>query len=374
MAELSDKDKQYYSSIKRPVNPYAGSGEDGRLSRLQKNIADFIGTESQRKTAHSQKIQPPPVKVFGEEAAKLRRETLKKQQEFFDKYNLRREEHDHLTELIFYGHIKLEFELLGHTFLIRDLDAETRRYVEQVGQKIKTRPAITRLRVKALSKSLAEIDGIPLNSDFLEKMLGQMQLKTFDMIYLMHLVTEEYKLYLYEKLPDFCRTPTSRVRYAIAHDMGVLINDPVMKTLSDEQIYWHYINTVKNDEAVGEVISGRLEYLSWFINPEMAKKVSEKKEMHEESDGNLSQKYAFLNGIMEMIGKDMPETQVEQTMQAVMEKIKERDNVEETDPWEKPDDSAEQEAQAFIKGLSKELDKKEAQMGYMGGSDEWHKT
>lgn len=365
-----------------PFNPFAApdvsvASETGDLSSVQRKIVDFIENEARAKIAKDYGIQPPSIKIDGPDAEKARLELQRKQQEFFEKYKITKIEHDLLVSLIFYGELNLTFEALGHKFLIRDLTANTRRYIIEIGDRVHTLRGIAHLKIKAVSETLKEIDGIPMDPGFTSNYLWEMQGRLLDLLHKMHILTEEYKMHLYEKLPNFCRTPTSRMRYSVCNDMGIAINDPVFMAMSEEQIYWHYINAIKNQEIENNIINDRMEYLTWFINPEIAKKIKEKKEMSEESDLNKIQKYSFMNGIVGLIQRDMSDNQMSDAMEMVMKSMKgELDKKEEKDPWAEPKTGqALDPNDPFIQALNKKAQETptEAQVGMTGGSDKWYK-
>lgn len=362
----------------RPLNPFVSTDTEtakqkGQLSDVQKKIVQFIEDEAKDYALKNHGVQPPPIKIFGPEAEKLAEEAEKKQKEFFEKYKISKAEHDLLVNLVFYGEFKLSFKAFGHEFSIRDIDSETKRYITDISQRVFSHKAISHLKIKAISKTLSEIDGISLNTNFLEKYLWHMQDNLIDMLYKMHLLTEKYKMHLYEKLPNFCRTPTSRVRYTICNDLHTPINDPRFRAMSEEQIYWHYINAVKNQEIENEIIQSRIDYLTWFIDPEIAKKVKDKKEMHQDADLDMAKKYSFMNGITEMIGKDMSNEEVNATMDLIMQKMKTPDQFAEKDPWAEPNIPS-FDNDPFIQRLkqSEEAKSEENPVTMVGGDRSWY--
>jgi hypothetical protein len=377
------------NSANPPKNPFLGEKETDTslLSDLQKKVANYVQKEAREKIIRTYGFQPPSIKIFGPDAEQEKRETEQKEKEFLDKYKISKIEHDLLVNLIFYGKIKMNYVAFGHTFTIRDIDPETRRFINEISQQIIVPKVASMLKIKAVSKSLLEIDSVPVDSLFLEKYLWQMQNKMLDIFYQMYLITERYKMYLYEKLPNFSRTPTSRARYAICNDMNITINNPLFNTMSEEQIYWHYINTVKNQEIENENINSKLEYLAWFINPEMAKKVKEKKESDFEADTNMVQRYSFIDGIMDLMKNDMSPAELSSTMQELMTKMSDPTiGKSSKDPWDEPSELQQmQEVGSFIKTAAKtkpnlskypedHISRDEGQVGMFGGNKNWYKN
>lgn len=369
----------------RPLNPFVSvdaekTKQKGSLSSIQQRIARYVEGDAQDLQSQKYGIQPPPIKIFGEEGEREKLRIAEANQAFLEKYKISHQEHEHLTELVFYGELKLSFQALGHTFLVRDLKPETRRYIIQLGPRVASAKGVAHLQIKAVAETLLEIDGIPMAQCFLEKFLWTMQAHTLHLLHKMHLATEKYKMHLYERLPNFCRTPTSQIRYALCDKMGLTINDPRFMGLSEEQIYWHYINIVKTREIDAETVNNRLEYLTWFINPEMAKKLQERKEMHEEADLNMIQKYSFLNGVYDMLRKEMGEDGAGAALDIMMNKMQSEGETKKKDPWEEPGESPKLDVDdPFIQGLKQQAESQnppknpEAKMGMFGGSSDWYK-
>lgn len=366
-------------------NAFASIGTNSSsVSAIQQKIVSFINEESKAFISKNYGIQPPPIKVFGLEAQRLQKETEKKQTEFFKKYKISKKEHDYLIDLIFFGELKLKFEIFNHTFLIRDLDPITRRFITEVGRRVFTRKGLTLLKTKTVANVLKEIDGVPIDNMFLEQYLKNMQDNFVELLYKMHLLTERYKMYLYEKLPNFVRTPTSRLRFAVCNDLKIPINDIRIMKLSEEQIYWHYINSMKTQELESDVVHARMEYLTWFINTEMAQHVSEKRNSEEESELNKIQKYSFLNGIADMVKGDVSDNELGSIMEDLMSKISDKDKTKNKDSWEEPKIPGELDPEdPFIQGLSMKVqkdqetkksdEKEDAQFGMFGGDTKWYK-
>ena len=51
-----------------------------------------------------------------------------------------------------------------------------------------------------------------------------------------------------------------------------------VKKMNDVQWIWYYLNIVKDDEELGNEDRNKMDYLTWFINPQLAEGVIKNKE------------------------------------------------------------------------------------------------
>lgn len=66
--------------------------------------------------------------------------------------------------------------------------------------------------------------------------------------------------------------------------IGVLPSDPQIRQMNDAQWLWCYFNIQEDEEEEEESWKNRLDYLTWFINPEMAKSVHEQEARKNKKD------------------------------------------------------------------------------------------
>lgn len=366
MAEASKSQIQNVADAAK-LNPFAKAIKEelvtqtgGNLSSLQKKIVSFI--EDEAKLKKSTKLQPPPISPA--------EETSEEEKEFHRLYGLTYADNDLLIQLIFHGDFVQTYSINGCTFTFRHISPKTRYDLSAIAQRVQTRKAANFIKIRAITETLVELDGISLNKAFLGPMIPQMQDRFVDVLYTFHLTTEQRKLQLYEKLPNFCKTPQSMVRFALLNNHNTLVTDPLFQALTDEQIYWHYINIMKQKELDSKDLDNRMDYMSWFINAEMAKKVKQQNEMHKEADVNVTQKFSFMNGVLDLIKGDMTEEQAEVAMKDLMAKMKNAQT--EDDPWDVYSQEDDSQLSSITKNPFKQKEEV-GQVGMAGGDPSWHK-
>jgi len=68
-----------------------------------------------------------------------------------------------------------------------------------------------------------------------------------------------------------------RIRYKVMRATSALPTEDRVKKMNDVQWIWYYLNIIKDEEELNIEDKSKLDYLTYFINPQMAESVMKNK-------------------------------------------------------------------------------------------------
>jgi len=183
-----------------------------------------------------------------------------------------------LTDLIFLGVIKETVEIGGHIWTLQTLTTEeqlevtnaTGNYTEYIAK-------LYSLTIEILIRSLKMVDDEPF-TDRAEttEFIKQLQPIIVNKLYEEYNKMQEKQSKSLENIDEINKLvddPFSRIRYKVMRATSALPTEDRVKKMNMVQWYWYYLNIAKDEEEVGIADNNKIEYLTYFINPEMAKMV-----------------------------------------------------------------------------------------------------
>ena len=183
-----------------------------------------------------------------------------------------------LDDLIFLGVIKETVEIGGHIWTLQTLTTEeqlevtnaTGNYTEYIAK-------LYSLTIEILIRSLKMVDDEPF-TDRAEttEFIKQLQPIIVNKLYEEYNKMQEKQSKSLENIDEINKLvddPFSRIRYKVMRATSALPTEDRVKKMNMVQWYWYYLNIAKDEEEVGIADNNKIEYLTYFINPEMAKMV-----------------------------------------------------------------------------------------------------
>lgn len=187
-----------------------------------------------------------------------------------------------ISELIFKGYGTKVVEFAGKNWRFRTLNTTDH-------QKIWARSTFSddeatnyeRYKMEIVKSALVEINEVEVSEKAKESTISALPPKIIDKLYQLYQEVDKLQLDTLKDLKmieDMVENDSySRMRFKVMRAFGALPTEQRVKDLNEHQWMWLYQNLAKEKQDRTEEKMEDMDYISFFINPELAQKVREAK-------------------------------------------------------------------------------------------------
>lgn len=134
------------------------------------------------------------------------------------------------------------------------------------------------LKMSMLKISFIALNGISLSKEKAEESIDKLPPILIDALYNDYMELERSQREAINKediLREIVKENFNRIRFKVMRAAGALPTEQRVKDMTDAQYLWYYLNLVEDRQEEMDIRRSELDYLSYFINPDMAKVVQE---------------------------------------------------------------------------------------------------
>ena len=273
----------------------------------------------------------------------LEEQRLKEEKEQEEKRKLE----ESLKELVFSGYMSKTVTLYDKKWTFHVLSMDEIRQAYHDADAYEGIAYNIALRLMILSRALDSVDGaIFLNKDectnFLYKLPITILMKVYDEYFQLSLEQDKHTFNI-EELKELVNDNFSRIKYKVMRAAGALPTETRCKEMTSAQWLWYYFNLEEDLVEERDKAQNHYDYLGMYINPKLAKIVSEQNAARrkQEAQAKIKDKNNYVKerlfGDANVVGEDtVVNTEFEKEL---MEAIK-KSGGDVNDITELPDDTS----------------------------------
>lgn len=208
-----------------------------------------------------------------------------------EKKEILEEDKKTVSELIFKGYGTRVVEFAGKQWKFKTLSTDEHQKIWAMSTFSEDDVTnFERYKMEIVKHALLEINEVEVSERAKEKTISALPPKVIEKLYELYLTVDKLQLDSLKDLEiinDMVENDAySRMRFKVMRAFGALPTEQRVKDLNEHQWMWLYQNLSKERQENTEEKIEDMDYLAFFINPEMAQKVRENKK--KDSDGNSS--------------------------------------------------------------------------------------
>lgn len=193
-----------------------------------------------------------------------------------------------IEDIVFIGYSTQIIEKFGKKWVFKTLDSEehldalalTNMYSDSLSKMFK-------MKIEILKRSLVSINDIKISEEIKETMFEKLPKTIIELLY------EEYEkietrqresIKKTNELKNMVKDSFDRIKYKVMKAAGALPTEDRVKKMNDHQWLWYYYNLIEDDDEKEKLDKLKLDFLTWYINPELVKKVNDDKNNNAKSE------------------------------------------------------------------------------------------
>ena len=187
-----------------------------------------------------------------------------------------------LNDLIFLGVIKETVEIAGHIWTIQTLTTEEQLEVTNAASNYNNHVLKISLTIETLLRAIKTVDNVLIiDKNEAAEFIKQLQPIIINKLYAEYIKIQEKQNKSLENIDEIKKLiddPFGRIRYKVMRATSALPTEDRVKKMNDVQWLWYYLNIIKDEDEVDIENKNKIEYLTYFINPQLAEGVAKNKD------------------------------------------------------------------------------------------------
>lgn len=185
-----------------------------------------------------------------------------------------------INDIIFNGYGTAEFNKFDRRWLFKTLNAEEHQRLFSMSTiEDDEETNWQQYKIEMLKMAFISINDIEPSDEKKEELFDSLSPKIINELYKEYKELDEFQVNALSDvsvIDDIVKNSSySKIRFKVMSKMGVLPTEKRAKDMNEYQWMWLYQNIIDEERENEEAMKARMDYLAFYINPEVAQKVRE---------------------------------------------------------------------------------------------------
>ena len=185
-----------------------------------------------------------------------------------------------INDIIFNGYGTAEFNKFDRRWLFKTLNAEEHQRLFSMSTiEDDEETNWQQYKIEMLKMAFISINDIEPSEEKKEELFDSLSPKIINELYKEYKELDEFQVNALSDvsvIDDIVKNSSySKIRFKVMSKMGVLPTEKRAKDMNEYQWMWLYQNIIDEERENEEAMKARMDYLAFYINPEVAQKVRE---------------------------------------------------------------------------------------------------
>lgn len=190
-----------------------------------------------------------------------------------------------IMDIIFRGYATKEIKKFHKRWKFKTLNSEEHRKIWSIST-ISDDESVNWVTYKAqiLKSAFLSLNDIEATEEGKDEIFEQLPQSVIDALYEEYRKLDDIQLQASNEMgliKEITESPYSRVKFRVMKEFNILPTDKRYKELNEHQMLWLYENIMKDMQEEEERKKQRMDYLAFYINPELAQEVRNKEKERE---------------------------------------------------------------------------------------------
>jgi len=196
-----------------------------------------------------------------------------------------------VTDIIFNGYATAEFNKFDRRWKFKTLNAEEHQRLFSIStMEDDEETNWQQYKIEMLKMAFIAINDIEPSEEKIEEIFDSLSPKVINELYKEYKELDEIQVNALSdisNIEDIVKNNSySKIRFKVMSKFGVLPTEQRAKDMNEYQWMWLYQNIIEEERDYEEAMKARMDYLAFYINPEVAQKVREQEKAQKKSGKN----------------------------------------------------------------------------------------